>query len=92
MLMNLQLLPTGSSFYEKLKSAAARDRKAKKRLSALDYTLRHFGIQGEGEADMAEALLRLDVLYQSRRKPSPADIKTKVFFEMHEFFVRQYNT
>jgi len=91
-LMNLQLLPTGSSFYEKLREAAAHDRKAKKRLNALNNTLRHFGIEGEGETDMAEALLRLDVLYQRRKKPAPADSKTKVFFMMHEFFVRQYNT
>jgi len=90
--MNLQLLPAGASFYEKLKAAAAQDRKAKKRLNALNKTLQHYGIEGHGEADMAEALLRLDLVYQRRRKPAPADAKTKVFFQMHEFFVQQYNS
>jgi len=86
MLMNLQRLPSGSSFYDKLKTAANYGRKAQRRLKALNRTLQHYGVVDEAEADMAEALLRLDVTYCGRHKPRPADEKTKMLFEMHEFF------
>jgi hypothetical protein len=87
--MNLQLLPSGSSFYDKLKVAADRDGRAHRRLTALHTTLAQYGMAGE--ADMAEALLRMDALYGSGgrgRKPQPGDAKAKKLFEMHDFFVR----
>jgi len=85
--MNLQLLPTGSSFYDKLKVAAERDRKAHRRLTALHTTLAHYGMAVE--PDMAEALLRMDAFYGRRgEKPRPGDAKAKKLFEMHDFFVR----
>ncbi len=89
MLTNLQLLPTGCSFYEKLKVAATLDKQAKKRLVALTNTLKRFGID-DNETDMAEALLRLDVLYKHKKKPKPADDKAKMLFHMHNKYLRKY--
>jgi hypothetical protein len=83
--MNLQLLPPGASFYQKLKDSATANPQARKRLAALHTALSRFGMRDQ--PDMAEALLRMDAYYGRRSKPRPGDAGARKLFEMHDFYL-----
>jgi hypothetical protein len=83
-LLNLAQMPPTASFYDKLKVAAKTDNRARRKLNALENTLRHYHV--DDKYAIAEAILRLDII---RARPQPGDDKAKMLYEMHKHFAGQ---
>ncbi len=84
MLLNLAQMPPTASFYDKLKAAATTDNRARRKLNALERTMRYYHV--EDKSTVAEAILRLDII---RARPQPGDDKAKMLYEMHKHFAGQ---